>query len=153
MTRPVRWTRLGSVVLALAVLVAACGGDDGGSSRGPDGELTVVGAFLPEPPLDIAALYLTLDNRTHTDDVLVGASTPVADDATVHGPGMATTEGGLPLPAGKQTTLEPGGAHVMLTGVTGVQEGDTVGVTLDFAVHPPITVEVPVTRIGSTEAP
>jgi copper(I)-binding protein len=139
-------------MLALAAL-PACGGDDGGASRGPDGELTVQGAFLPEPPLDIAALYFTVDNRTGVDDALVGASTEVAAEAMVHGPGMSMVEDGLPLPAGVQTSLEPGGAHVMLTGVEGVEEGDTVTVTLDFAVHEPITLPVPVTRIGSAEAP
>jgi copper(I)-binding protein len=140
--------------LGTLVLVAAgCSGDDG-TTRGPDGELSVQGAFIPEPPLSIGALYLTLDNRTGVDDALVGASTvPITDEVEVHGPGMSDVGGSLPLPAGEQTVLEPGGAHVMLNGIEGLQEGDTVSVTLRFAVHAPVTIQVPVAPIGSLEAP
>jgi periplasmic copper chaperone A len=142
-----------ALVLALLVVVAGCGGDSG-AGRGPDGELTALGAFIPEPPVNIGALYLTLDNRTGVDDALVGASTdPPTSRVDIHGPDMSDLGGRLPLPAGKQTLLEPGGAHVMLNGIDGLQEGGTVAVTLRFAVHPPITIQVPVAPIGSLEAP
>jgi periplasmic copper chaperone A len=142
-----------ALLLALLVVLAGCGGDDG-AGRGPDGELTALGAFIPEPPVNIGALYLTLDNRTGVDDALVGATTdPPTSRVDLHGPDMADLGGRLPLPAGKQTVLEPGGAHVMLNGIDGLQRGGTVEVTLQFAVHAPITIRVPVTAIGSTEAP
>jgi copper(I)-binding protein len=84
--------------------------------------------------------------------VLVGVTTEAAEETAVHGPGMASVDG-LPLPAGEQTVLEPGGAHVMLTGARDLSAGDTITVTLQFAVHPPLAVEVPVAPIGSLEAP
>jgi periplasmic copper chaperone A len=149
-TRPGRAAACG---LLLAVsLLAACGGGRDGTERGPEGELTVLGAFLPEPPLSLGALYLTVDNRTGVDDVLVGARTDVAGEVMVHGAGMAELEG-MPLPDGEQTVLEPGGAHLMLSDVAGVKAGDVVQVTLDFAVHEPVTIDVPVAPLGATEAP
>jgi periplasmic copper chaperone A len=145
---------VGGVILAVTLLVACGGGgaDGDAAERGPEGELTVLGPFLPEPPLSLAALYLTIDNRTGVDDVLLGARTEVAGEVVLHGAGMTALEG-MPLPAGEQTVLEPGGAHLMLIDVVGVAAGGVVPVTLDFAVHEPVTVEVPVAPLGATEAP
>jgi periplasmic copper chaperone A len=144
--------RRAAAAAVLVLALAACGSEESGIPRGPDGELTVQGAFVPEPPLSLGALYLVLDNRTGTDDALVAATTDAAAETAVHGAGMADVDG-LPLPDGQQTALEPGGAHVMLSGLDGVEAGDTLVVTLEFAVHPPITLEVPVAPIGSLEAP
>jgi periplasmic copper chaperone A len=68
---------------------------------------------------------------------LVGASTPVAEDAEVH---EMRLEGGvmkmraaprLALPAGKAVTLKPGGYHIMLMGLKQqLKPGDTVPITL-----------------------
>ena len=68
---------------------------------------------------------------------LVGATTPVAEDAEVH---EMKLEGGvmkmraaprLELPAGKTVTLKPGGYHVMLMGLKQqMKAGDNVALTL-----------------------
>lgn len=68
---------------------------------------------------------------------LVGASTPVADDAEVH---EMRLEGGvmkmrpaprLALPAGRSVTLKPGGYHIMLMGLKRqLKPGDKVPITL-----------------------
>lgn len=68
---------------------------------------------------------------------LVGASTPLVEDAEVH---EMRLEGGvmkmrpaprLPLPAGKTVSLKPGGYHIMLMGLKRqLKPGDTVPITL-----------------------
>jgi copper(I)-binding protein len=46
---------------------------------------------------------------------------------------MRPIEGGLELPAGESTVLEPGGYHVMLIGLTAdLNAGETYTLTLEF---------------------
>ena len=85
-----------------------------------------------------SAAYLTISNRGGTDDALVAVSSS-SGTAEVHSTSMA---GGirrmrkldsLPLPAGSTVKLEPGGTHVMLTGLREpLVEGKRIELTLRF---------------------
>jgi len=84
-----------------------------------------------------AALYLTL--RSTGGDVLLRVDAVHADSASLHETSM---EGGrmrmrpvaqIPIPAGGQAKLRPGGLHGMLEGLTGRWAvGDTVRIRLHF---------------------
>ena len=74
------------------------------------------------PGKKATAAYLTISNRGSADDALIAVSS--SGPADVHSTSM---EGGimrmrkldrLPLPAGGTVKLEPGGTHVMLTGLS-----------------------------------
>lgn len=163
-------TRAAVLAGALAALVlVACGGDPA-----PD-ELTITGAWARTTPAKAAngAAYLTITSPV--DDSLVGVAVPssVAAAAQVHTamrgddggstadmPGMDHGEEGgttamapldeVELPAGEAVNFEPGRLHIMLTGlVRGLEEGDTVLLTLRFQRAPDQTVELEV----STNAP
>lgn len=150
---------------ALAALVlVGCGGDPA-----PD-DLTIAAAWARTTPPKAAngAAYLTITSPV--DDSLVGVdvSPSVAAGAQVHtamggddGGAMADMpgmdhgeEGGLTtmapleeveLPAGETVAFEPGQRHIMLTGlVRGLEEGDTVALTLRFERAPDQTVELEV---------
>lgn len=78
-----------------------------------------------------------MDLTSKNGATLVGVSTPVADEATVH---EMKLEGGvmkmreasrLALPAGKTVALKPGGYHIMLMGLKQqLKPGDNVALTL-----------------------
>jgi len=134
--------------LALLVLgVAAC--QDGGVPA-----VEVSDAVCRPTPngRDVTGCYMTL--TATTDDRLLSVSTAAAARAEVHemstGGGVMTMReltAGLPLPAGQETALQPGGNHIMLMQVTApLAEGDTVELALTFEDAETITVSA---RVGN----
>ncbi len=101
---------------------------------------------------DLTGCYMTL--TATTDDRLIAVSTPAAATSEIHEMStaggvmtMAEMAGGLPLPAGQATALQPGGNHIMLMQVTApLSEGDTVELALTFEDAAPVTVSA---RVGN----
>ena len=96
------------------------------------------------------ACYLTV--KSSVDNTMTGVATPLAANAMVHdmslANGMMTMSdmtGGLPLKGGEKVELQPGGKHLMLTGLTGpLVDGAAVPLTLTFSDTPAMTVQAPV---------
>ncbi|SFL65023.1 copper chaperone PCu(A)C [Streptomyces pini] len=144
--RPVR--RSLGLALAAALLTAgtaACGG-----SSGP--ELTVEGAYVPEPvTADRAGGFLVVRNDGDTADRLVSAASDISDDVQIH-----ETTGGrmrrvdsLTVPADGTLELSRGGNHLMFMDLERKPaEGEKVSVELRFEKSDPITVEVPVEAVN-----
>jgi copper(I)-binding protein len=94
-----------------------------------------------------------LRNGTDEDDGLLGVETPVADTAEIH---TVSMDGDVmrmrpvpevPVPAGGEAVLRPGGYHVMLIGVRGpLEEGDTVPLTLRLRSGRTLRLAAPVRR-------
>lgn len=89
------------------------------------GALVIRDARIPEPASDVAALYLRVRNRDGTGDRLQSAATPVARRTMLHRTvnesgraSMRLASDGIPVPARGEVRLEPGGYHVMLSGLT-----------------------------------
>ncbi len=133
-----RWKPAAGLWIALLAAVVAC--SEQYADAPPGDALTVRDAYVPAPPLDVAALYLEIDNPTDQDDRLVSASSPVAQHTMLHRTEidgatarMVHAERGFEVPAGASLPLAPGGRHVMLMGLTEtLAEGDTVRVDLVF---------------------
>ncbi|MER0243720.1 copper chaperone PCu(A)C [Streptomyces sp. HSW2009] len=126
--------------------LTACGTDDDKKAGRP--ELSVDGAYLPQPPTaDIAAGYLSVRNTGGTADELTSVTSALSDDVTMH-----TTEGGamrkvtaFEVPAGGRLDLARGGNHLMLEKLTRQPKvGETITLTLHFATSPAVEVKVPV---------
>ncbi len=105
-----------SLLLALALLSCSP------APSSPDIQPTDAWARATVPGKTATAAYLTIHNRGRAGDHLVGI-TSSAGRAEVHSTSMA---GGimrmrklhrLVVPAGATVKLEPGGTHVMLTGL------------------------------------
>ncbi len=146
-------TRTALAVGALALFLAACGG------AASSGEITVTNARVPVPAGANGAAYMTLANSGDGADRLIGASTNVAEAAELHQSSMEDGSmamqqvDGVEIPGGGEAILEPGGYHVMLTGVTSdLAEGDTVDLTLTFDNAGEQTVSAEVVPIGDMEA-
>lgn len=162
----------GRAVLAVVVVLAgsaACGeapdrADDAAPAGNETAAVTAVGpwvrvAIVPEgsdapdaPPVNSAA-YLVLRNATGEADALVAVAAAVSDTAEIHT--VTMTDGvmrmravdSVPLPAGGEAVLEPGGYHVMLIGLRGpLVEGDTVALRLSLRSGRTLDVAAPVLR-------
>ena len=95
--------------------------------------------------------YVEIKNNGSADDALVGISTSAAGMPMLHE--TVVTDGiasmphamSIPVPAGQNVQLAPGGYHGMLMGLTtALKEGDSFPVTLIFQNAGEITVPVEV---------
>jgi copper(I)-binding protein len=122
-------------LIAPFLLLAACGA--GGA---PD--IQVMDAWARETVAGQSgtAAYATIVNRGSGDDRLLSVSAVPPSAASLHETStqggissMRPLENGLEIPAGSSVELKPGGAHVMISGLTGpLQEGDGLKLTLRF---------------------
>lgn len=107
------------------------------------------------------AAFMTVTNGTDTDDRLIDARSDISARVELHThivtdgvARMTRLEDGIPIPAGETVTLERGGLHVMFMGLSGgMEEGQTVDVTLVFenAGEIPVAIPVDLTRGGAME--
>ncbi|MDT7952659.1 MAG: copper chaperone PCu(A)C [Acetobacteraceae bacterium] len=108
---------------------------------------------------DTAAVYVTL--KAPVRDALVGITTPEAKKAEIHqvvmdGNVMIMRElpNGLQLPPGQPVSLQPGGYHIMLTGLSNpLKLGQTFPLHLTFQISPPIDITARVAAIGASIPP
>jgi periplasmic copper chaperone A len=151
--------------LAVAVLaVVAPATDSGASYHGAPhptaavgnriGSLSVVDAFLPEPPSPaVAAIYLTVKNTGSRADALVGVSSAAANSSMLMTENPDGTMGmlpELPIPAHSEASLVPGRDHLMLEQPhQALRLGRHVLVTLHFRRAGTLTISVPVVPLSA----
>lgn len=99
----------------------------------------------------VSAVYLVVANRGETADRLLGAETKRAAHTMIHrsvvedGIMKMRPVGAIEIPSGESVRLEPGGLHVMLTGVSPpLETGESISVTLLFEQAGRRVVSVPV---------
>jgi copper(I)-binding protein len=124
----------------------------------PDKTLEISKAWVraTPPKAHSAAVYLTVTDQGGPDR-LIGASTPVAQSATLHesrtvnGVMQMRPVAGLPVTKDAPIALSPGGFHLMLMGLKdGLKLGQTFPVTLRFEKAGPVTTTVTVEKPGAT---
>lgn len=106
------------------------------------------------------AAYVTISNEGGTADRLVSVAAEAPARASLHATSnsggvarMRPLGSGLEIPAGKTVALEPGGAHIMLEGLTyPLGAGGTLPITLRFERSGERTVPVWV-RDSTTSGP
>ncbi|MFM1892226.1 MAG: hypothetical protein RLZ44_1303 [Pseudomonadota bacterium] len=129
--------------LLLGALAAAllCGATPAWSGSAAE-EVAVHDAYARAVPPVVpnSAAFMTLHNAGTADHTLVSASSPAAATVELHTHindngvmRMRPVEGGIAVPAGGSTELQPGGLHVMLIGLhQPLVEGDQVELELTF---------------------
>jgi copper(I)-binding protein len=141
-----------AVALTTAALISFAWNADGAT---PSIVVTKAWARATPPGATTAAVYITIENQADTPDRVLTIASPVAGSATLH---ETIEEGGVSqmrmmsgeIAPGATLEMKPGGAHIMLMGLTGpLKEGDTISVTLDFEVAEDVTVEAKVAQIGA----
>jgi hypothetical protein len=95
--------------------------------------------------------YVEITNAGSVDDALIGIATPAARMPMLHETvvkdGIASMPHAMsiPVPAGQNVQLSPGGYHGMLMGLTtALKEGDSFPVTLSLEKAGEVTVNVDV---------
>jgi len=129
------------------------------AQSGPPSTITVEQPWARATPKGAmtGAAYMTLKNKSNTEDRLTAASSDVAAKVQIHE--MAVVNGvmqmrqltnGLPIPASGSVILKPGSYHVMLIGLKKPLVADeTFPLMLTFAKAGNISVTVQVKAMGS----
>ncbi|MDQ6522556.1 copper chaperone PCu(A)C [Nocardioides sp. LHD-245] len=163
-----------ALAAALLPALAACGGADddraapstpseatgssGAGATDATGDtaadlLTVTDPWVKAAPDGMTAAFGTLTNTGPADLAVVSAVTDVAASTELHetvenedgSMAMQPKEGGFVIPAGGSLTLQPGGDHLMLMGLTGpVEPGTALTLTLTLDDGSTATVEATV---------
>lgn len=143
--------------LVALLLLPACGG--GGAESDAllvDDGLAVLDAWTrPSPPtVDEAAIYVSVENRGAPADRLIAADsercvvvTPHLTELDEDDVARMSEAGGdqLGLGAGERVEMSPTGLHLMCLGLAEpLEDGDRFDLTLRFAEHTPVMVEVQV---------
>jgi copper(I)-binding protein len=141
---------LAAAFLSLVLLPAASAGDAGMATVGDlmihDGWARASIGKAPN-----SAAYMTLMTHGATADRLVAVETPAAARAELHhhvledGIARMRQIEAIEIAPGEPATLEPGGLHIMLMGLTGkLEEGAFLPLTLTFENAGHVTLEVPI---------
>ncbi|MGW0389458.1 copper chaperone PCu(A)C [Streptomyces sp. NPDC003042] len=151
MNRRTTRTLAAALSLTVALVISGCSSDSGSGSA-KDGaakpELTVSGAYMPEPVNDkMAGAFMVIKNSSKSADKLTGVTSPLSDDLQIHetkDQKMRQVQS-LDVPANGELRLRRGGDHVMFVGLKskpGV--GDKISVELRFEKADPVKVELEV---------
>jgi copper(I)-binding protein len=140
---------VGLTVAALLFLAWSAWAEDSG--------LTVTEAWarptIGEGRMTVA--YMTIGNPGSTEVVLKGVGSPKAARVELHETKMSEDgvmqmrplANGLPIAAGGEAMLAPGGAHIMVMGLKEpLAEGDELPLTLEFAEAATMKIAVPVRK-------
>lgn len=132
-------------VLSGALVLAGCGSGD--SQAGSQAELSVSGAYMPQPVSDsMAAGFLTVTNKGGTKDQLTSVTSDVGE-VTAHETVDASMQEAkdISVPAHGQLVFKSGGNHLMFEKLKRKpKQGEKVTVKLHFAESGTVTVEIPV---------
>jgi copper(I)-binding protein len=103
------------------------------------------------------AVYLTLHNKSADEDLLLSVDSAAAQTTALHESKiedgvakMVAVPGGLNLPSHGEVVMQPGGIHIMMTGLSGALEsGSMLPVMMIFREAGALDFEVPVLPLGA----
>lgn len=143
-----------AIGLTGALALAGCSADSSANSSADAGkasdakpQLTVTGAYMPQPPVtDLAAGFLIVTNKGGADK-LTSVTSDISDNISIHKTVndrmQEVTSFGIP--ADGTLNLERGGNHIMFMDLKRKPlRGQTVNVELHFEKSGPVKVELPV---------
>lgn len=144
---------------ALIRIADSRGSHHGHAMPAAAGDIRILAPFARATPAKVGGVFLTLQNGGKADDRLLKAASPAAASVELHthvkdGDAMRMRPvEDIPVPAGGQTMLEPGGYHIMLIGLKQpLKEGGQIPLTLTFEKAGDISIEVPVVKAGAAAA-
>ena len=120
------------------------------------GQFALTNIFgLPGSIGGVCAAYFTIENPTDQADVLIGASSNIAEVVDMHAT-VADANGLLSMvkqdtvavPARGRVEFQPGGLHIMFTNLTReLKPGDSFALTLHFQQRGEIQIQVTVKEL------
>lgn len=158
-------------IAAAALFLAGCGGgsDDGAAAAQTDTAedaaatgMGIADAWSRQPAegQTVTAVYGIVSNPTDADVTIVAASSPVTDQVELHETlvdddgvmQMVERPEGFVVPAGGEFAFEPGGPHVMLTGIDPATYPKEVEITFEFDTADSVTFMAEVRAIDGASA-
>ena len=123
-------------------------------------ELEIEGQFsrATAPSMKNGVVFMTIRNKGSETISLIAAQGQVADRIELHTHSvddqgimrMRELEEGIPLPSKKTTSLQPGGLHVMMMGLTKqLKRGESFELELQFSDGSATPVIVPILSAGA----
>lgn len=122
--------------------------------------LLVSGSFIREtiPGTTVSSAYFTLDNKTEKTLTLIGASSALSPRIEIHEHNMSDgmmrmrQREAIVIDGLDRLVLQPSGLHLMFFNITKpARQGDTVAVTLHFAQHTNVIINMPVQSIKQVQ--
>ncbi|RXJ81818.1 copper chaperone PCu(A)C [Arcobacter sp. F2176] len=106
------------------------------------------------PGLPNSAAFMTIENKTNKDIALIKATSDISKVVELHTHSMKDgvmkmyQVPKIDIPANKETSLKPGGFHVMLIGLhKPLKEKENVTITLNFSNGENKTITIPVKSV------
>ena len=134
---------LSAGLLVAGVAIAGCGSTAGSDSSSPEptASIVVTDAWIRASEGPMTGIFGDIANSSDQDVTIVSATNSASARTELHEMAMVDGKmvmqpkvGGVVLPAGSTTVLEPGGDHIMAMGMTApVTPGDEVEVTLTLS--------------------
>lgn len=137
-----RQTLLAALVGTGTLTLAGCGSSEPtAETTGTEGAIVIDSAWVRATSDDMTGVFVNLSNTTDQDITLEAAASSIAASVELHETvteggteTMKAVEGGILIPANGSVSLMPGGAHIMLMGLTqDIKPGDPVSITLEFS--------------------
>lgn len=123
-----------ALVAFITMTLAAC---SGGTTGDDASSLTLTDTWVKAAPDGMTAAFASITNSADHDVTITAAASESATAVELHevvDSVMRPVADGLTVPAGGILTLEPGGYHIMLMGLTlPIAPGDEVTVTLTMS--------------------
>jgi hypothetical protein len=116
-------------------------------------EIADVWARASMPPNRNSVAYMTINNKTDKEYVMIGASSQdVANNVELHksfvdekGVSRMSSIDKIVIPAKSTVTMDPGGIHIMLLDLkNNLKAGDRINIDLKFEGMDPLTVQAEV---------
>lgn len=131
------WLRTGFLIIGFSVfalIISACS-----PPMVTEPDISISGAWVRLPPAgrDITGGYFVIEN-TGAADVLLSVSSPTAGSIEMHhhvqedGMMQMREVPRIEVPANGPLVFQPGGYHLMMFGVSGLQQGQQINLLLDF---------------------
>lgn len=106
----------------------------------------------------VGAVFMTITTNGSNEDRLIGAQSPDAETAQIHGHTMVNDVmrmrpvDGVAIPADSEAVLEPGGFHIMLIGLKApLFEETVIPLTLEFEKAGKVEIEVVIEAAGARQ--
>jgi copper(I)-binding protein len=151
-----RLTRIGGIVTAALLTVAAGTGCSGKPASGP-GSIAATGAYIQLPTGKTTVGYLDIRNNGKAEDQLVAVSTSVGGTVELRAPASAgvtpvvmRTVPSVDIPAGMLVQFVPNSYHLLITGAGPMRDGKDITLRLKFAHAGTVSVLALVTNPGSS---
>ncbi|MET9433595.1 copper chaperone PCu(A)C [Streptomyces sp. NPDC006551] len=136
-------TLFAAIALSAGLALTGCSTD----SSGDQPRLKVSGAFMPQPVMDMAGGFLTIENDSDTADKLTSVTSSLSDDVQIHetkDQKMREVKS-FDIPAKGELNLVRGGNHIMFMNIKQKpKQGEKVSIELHFEKSDPIKVDLPV---------